>query len=163
MSRPSVARLQFHCQTPVRRPSEALLSASTIKECRAWAWTARFRNPGRSDADVSGESPTLDAAREDACSHLCRAHGISIGKTTPSRACVLSGPFNYPSGRKGWYRLERKSDGTIWTVEIVDQHGECFDSVEFPGDVAGTTRASDEQALVYVDRLLAECYGAKLA
>lgn len=166
LSRPS--RLRFHCIDKNGRTAEAVVDASHEGREVGWVWHATFEGTGKPPAQLLGASRTLDDIRNDICSrlHLLTFQEDSVGVSGPchpSRHGFVSGPFTYPDGRAGRYRAERKSDGAIWTVEIINDEGDCFDSLEFPVDPSTMSLASTEQgALHVIAELLGHYYGARV-
>ena len=162
-------RFRFQCTDMSGRCAETMVSASFDSAIGRWIWHASFRNAVATREQLLGTSHSLDEVRGDVCrriEELLFARRPSVlpvegRKLHPSKVCVLEGPFEYPGGRPGWYRAERKSDGTIWTVEIVNDEGECFDSIELPMRWAHHTATTEQKALDVIAQLLQDTYGAR--
>lgn len=164
LSHPS--HLRFHCIDKNGRTAEAVVDVSHEGDEVGWVWHATFKGTGKPPAQLLGTSKALDDIRSDICSRLhlvtFREDSVGIiGPCNPSRTGFVSGPFTYPDGRLGRYRAERKSDGAIWTVEIINDDGDCLDSLEFPVDPNTMSLASTEHgALHVIAELLNHHYGA---
>lgn len=79
--------------------------------------------------------------------------GLSAQKT------MIEGTFTHPSLLDLRFRAERQDDGAIWSVEVLDANGGCFDTVDFPEDRAVNERAfTDEGARAVIVELLADHY-----
>jgi hypothetical protein len=72
---------------------------------------------------------------------------------------MIEGTFTHPSLLDVRFRAERQEDGAIWSVEVPDLEGGCFDTVDFPEDRELNERAyTDEGARAVIVELPTERY-----
>ncbi|QWT20746.1 hypothetical protein KPL74_01760 [Bacillus sp. NP157] len=164
MTRPvHPARLLFHCTDGGGNTAEAKVNAAFDAGIARWVWHASIQCGASPMAYMLGTSPTLDDVTVDVCA---QARTVILGEDItepvmhPTRSRVLEGPFVYADGRPGRFRAERKMDGTIWTVEIVSDAGDCFDSLELPTLTAVDRASTEAGAMEVISELLHRRYGA---
>jgi hypothetical protein len=72
---------------------------------------------------------------------------------------MIEGTFQHPSLLDARYRADRQEDGAIWSIEVLDTSGGCFDTVDFPEDRASNEMAfTDEGARAVIVQLLTDHY-----
>lgn len=83
------------------------------------------------------------------------AYRLSSEFTPEALATMLEGSFTHPSLLQAGFRAERQEDGAIWSIEVIDAAGRCFDTIDFPEDRVLTERAfTDEGAAAVILELL---------
>ncbi|QWT22033.1 hypothetical protein KPL74_08505 [Bacillus sp. NP157] len=164
MTRPMhPARLLFHCIDGGGNAVEAKVNAAFDGRVARWVWHASIQCDQSPTAYMLGTSPTLDDVTMDVCA---QARMVILGEDLaepimrPGRSRVLEGPFVHANGRPGRFRAERKTDGTILTVEIVNEAGECFESLELPSLTAIDRASTEAGAMEVIYELLHRRYGA---